>query len=340
MFTAGKRKEARLVTEQLTAGYVAMHAFWALFHSGVLIPMMDGPVAPAEFAARSNMSAEILTALIEYLTEQGLLEAVEGGYTLAGPGRQLMEHAGTLELVRGHQGVLFMLEHLLAQLKTYGQGVQRRPDVVSRAQAMRWRLEVFPAIERAVQKARAKVVLDVGCNSGELLTFLAKKRPRVTGLGLCESGLLARLANESFIREKMNNRVRATVGPFADFRLQPLATLQHTDFPAAVWRRTDCMVLCDAFAEVTPRPEAASVFMKKLAASFPRAAFVVGMPCANEAFAAQTSGPELDLLLRLTQRTLLPEAEWETAFAMAGLEVRQHARLHTDGFAVWTLAKK
>ncbi len=340
MFTPAKRKEARLVTEQLTAGFVALQAFWALANAGVLAAMAEAPIVPAQFAQRANMSSQVLTALVEYLAAQGLLEETAGSYALAAPGRQLMEHAATLELVRGHQGVLFMLEHLLGQLKTYGHGVERRTHIVAKAQGQRRYGEIFPAIERLVHKARARVALDVGCDAEDLLLFIAKKQPRLTGLGLSETESLAHLANEAFAREKLAQRVRAAACPFADFQLQPLAALQRADFPAAVWQRVDCVIACDAFGEISARPEGITRFMKKLVEAFPRAAIIVAMPCANDAFLAQTGGPELDLLLRLTQRTLMPEEQWETVFIRAGLEVSQRVRLHTDGFTVWTLAAK
>jgi len=150
MFSNSRKKQAHQTAQRLLTGHTSLLAFWALKHAQVLAAMQQPDagnglgIDPQALALAKNMSPEILAALCQYLAQQEILvrvSGVKGGgdrYKLSEVGNALLEFEdGTLEHLRSYQGVLDVLEHLLARLKTYGHGLNRKAEIYQAAQAQR-----------------------------------------------------------------------------------------------------------------------------------------------------------------------------------------------------------
>jgi predicted transcriptional regulator len=145
------RKQAQQIAQQFLAGHCSLIAWWTLRHAGVLEAMLkletekkEG-LDPLVHAARTNMAADVLAALLEYLAASELVVFKKDGVHLTADGRALLEHEdGVLELIRAYQPVLEASEHLLAKLKSFAPngttptaGSPRKAEYLADSQAKR-----------------------------------------------------------------------------------------------------------------------------------------------------------------------------------------------------------
>ena len=275
--TAGRETAQRLI-----AGHTTLTAYWALRHAGVLNAMLAAPegIDPARHAASANMSAEVLSALLAYLAKNELVEFKGERARLTAAGRALRENEdGVLEFLRAYQPVLHSVEHLLARLKTYGNGLSRRAESILESQVARYSEEVYPALQRAVIAAKATHVLDLNSGTGELLVRLAKATRDVAGVGVCADGPAVRRSNDTITAQGLEKRLIAVVGNGIEVCSDTRDTFERLGISTSFWEKVDCIVACNVFAELAGRDAASAIAaLARIPRAFPRATLIIAEP--------------------------------------------------------------
>ena len=240
--------------QRLISGHYTLLVWWAVRHAGVFDAMFKLEEEEGEgmdvlvFATRTNMSAEVLGALLNYLSGSGLVETkADGRVHLTNEARAMLEHEdGVLEMVRAYEPVLDVVEHVLAKLKPQVGG-----NVVAAEERGRWcrrrrrgmRASVYPAVEEVVRKNKLSHLLDVTCGSGELLIHLATHLKNVVGVGVGNDGILVRQANSAITRSELEKRLVIAVAAGAvDVCLDTRRVFDRIGIWGSLWEEIDCII--------------------------------------------------------------------------------------------------
>lgn len=333
------RNLARETAQRLLTGHTALLAYWALRHAGVLDEMRRSPegLDPGAHARRTSMAPDVLAALVKYLAHAGLVAVAGNRATLTPAGRALYEHEdGVLELLRAYQPVLGALEHLLARLKTYGNGVSRKADALIASQAARYDEEVFPAIQRALGKSKATHLLDLNCGSGEFLMHLAQATPGIAGVGICGDGIAVRKANEAITARKIEKRFIAVTGRALDICTDTREAFDRLGISTTFWEKIDAVLACNTLAELAGQDATSTTAaLARIPRAFPGATLILVEPMADARRDATYYAAELELLLGLSRQALLPAERWRDMLTVAGLKVESETPLATDNLCVF-----
>lgn len=172
--------------EPLMVGFYATRALQALFIVGALDEMQAvGHLDPAAFAEERGLDVDVLRALCEALFSFRILKKGAKGYSLDRRGRILVGVARAWFLATyGYESVMHDVEALLKKEQTYGDGVNRRIEWVTRGYGEVAQWVFFPWLFALIAKAGVRRVLDLGCGDGEFLRALCETNSTVTGLGL------------------------------------------------------------------------------------------------------------------------------------------------------------
>jgi hypothetical protein len=339
MFSRSKTV-AQETAHKLVSGHMSLLAYWALRHAGVIGAMLaegKGGVDVGAFAARTNMSPEVLFSLLEYLASTGLATVTEGRATLSAMGRALREHEdGVLEMVRAYQPVLSAVEHLLARLKTYGGNISRKPEALLESQTVRYAADVYPALEKAILKSGATHVLDLNCGTGELLIRLGKATKNLAGVGVGGDGLSVRKANEAVTRAGFEKRFIAVAGTPMDVCMETREAFERLGISTAFWESVDCVVATGVFGELAGRDSATVIAaLARIPRIFPNAAVILAEACDDPKRDETYYAAEMNLLLGITRHMLLPVQQWRDMLKVAGLRIAGETALATDALTLF-----
>ncbi len=340
MFSSPK-KPGRDIAQRLVSGHVALQAYWALKHAGVLDVMLEEEVAaegldPRAYADRTRLAPEILDALINYAARAGLLSIKDGRAFLTADGRALMEENGVLEMVRAYSGVLDVLEHLLVRLKTLHPGNSRRFEAAVEAQSQRWLPEVYPAIEELIVKHRFTHLLDIDCGSGDLLIRMAKASNQIVGVGVGSDGPLVRKANAAITTQGLEKRFIAVTANSLDALTETKQVFDRVGISQQLWREIDCILAANFLGEATSLNR--DLVIKTLAGvarNFPHAHLLLAEPTIGPKFDKNYYASELALVLQLTRQSLWTADIWRNTITLAGLKVVAETSLATDGLTLF-----
>lgn len=342
MFSSAKSK-TREAAQRLISGHVALLAYWALKHAGVLDAMTRDPAAATgldvrEFAREARLSPEVLEALLAYLASADLVALRDGRALLTLEGRALLEHEnGVLELIASYQGVLDIVEHFLVRLKIPGTvAATRRSDSAALAQHQRWLGEVYPALAERVVKQKFTHLLDLACGAADLLIHLARVSTQIVGVGVANDGSLVRKANAAISAAGLEKRFIAVTANPLEVLTETKRVFDRIGISQQLWHEIDCILACNVLGEATALDRAAIV--KALAAlprNFPHSRLLLAEPCAGAKFDKNYYAPELALLLQLSRSTLWTAEQWRSVLAAAKLTVRAETSFITDGLTVF-----
>jgi len=344
MFGSQKIK-SRDVAQRLISGHVALMAYWALKHAGVLEAMLRDETAavglePQAFAESAKLSPAVLEALLRYMAQAGLVLSRDGRAFLTAEGRALVEQEnGVLELVRSYSGVMEILEHLLVGLKTATPGAVRRYDAANDAQHQRWLPEVYPALETLVLKLKLTHLLDVACGTGELLKRLAKRNNKIVGVGIGNDGAQVRRANQMISAAALEKRLIAVTASPIETLMQTQKVFERIGISQQLWEEIDAVLIPYTLGETTGlNREVIVKTLAKAARNFPKAKLVLIEPCMGARFDKNYYAPEWSLLLSLVHTPLWPVEEWRSAIREAGLRLVNEVPLVTDGTTVFVIS--
>ncbi len=355
------RKQAQQIARQFLSGHCTLIAWWTLRHAGVLEAMLKYQTESGEgldplvYATRTNMSPDILQALLNYLASAGLVTLKKDGAHLSGDGKALLEHEdAVLELVRAYQPVLDMAEHLLAKLKTYapaglnggatgagtGAGgtvgsVLRKAEYLIDSQAKRYAAEVYPAVANLIAKHKLSHVMDISCGAGDLLMHIAREHKRVVGVGIGADAIAVRRANAAITAADLEKRLIAVAASSFDVCTQTQRTFDRIGVSRQLWKEINGLVATGLFSELTARPEDIARILAALPKNFPTATLLLIEPVASPRFDRNYYAPELTLLLNLARSYPWPAEQWREALAKARYRILEETPLNTDGLTIF-----
>lgn len=352
MFSSS-RKQAQQIARQFLTGHCGLVAWWTLRHAGVLeaiaAAQADGGkgLDAAAHAGRTNMSPEVLEALLDYLSQAGLVGLKKDGVVLTADGEALYHYEdGVLELIRAYQPVLDMAEHLLARLKNYGAnggkggGVYRKTEYLLDAQAKRYQEEVFPAVAEVVAKYRLAHLLDITCGTGDLLMHVAGRHKRVVGVGIGSDGFAVRRANEAIAKADLEKRLIAVTASPVDVCAHTERTFDRIGISRQLWKEINCVIASHFFSEYAAQQEgdgegALVRLLSAVPVNFPTARLMVIEPVASARFARNYYAPELTFMLRLARSSPWTAEKWRDILTAAKLHVMHEEPLTTDGLMIF-----
>ena len=355
------RKQAQQLAQQMVAGHCGLVAWWTLKHAGVLEAMervekeTGAGLIALHHATRTNMSPDVLEALLDYAAATGLVVIKNNGAHLTAEGKAILEHEdGVLELMRAYQPVLDMSEHLLAKLKGYAGsnggtrgsgaasgagGVSRKSEYWVDSQAKRYPEEVFPAITQVVSGQKLTHLLDIACGTGDLLLHAAGRLKKIVGVGIGGDGIAVRRANIAITAADLESRLIAVSANPLDVCLDTKRIFDRIGISRQLWEEVDGVIAMNVFSEITAHEApGSSVFAQALAAiprNFPKAKLLLIEPVASEKFNRNYYAPELALLLRLSRSAPWPVESWRETIAAARMKVVDQVSLVTDGLTIF-----
>jgi SAM-dependent methyltransferase len=336
------RKQAQQLARQFLAGHCSLMAWWTLRHAGVLDAMLKletekkESLDPLVYATRTNMSPEILAALLEYLVTAGVVVKKKDGMRLSADGHALLDHEdGVLELARAYQPMLDMAEHMLAKLKSYGGGVIKKSEYLVNSQAKRYAAEVVPAVTGQLIKHKLWQLLDLTCGSGDLLVDAAQNAKRVVGVGIGSDGLTVRRANDAITKADLEKRLIAvTANPF-DVATDTQRTFERIGISRQLWKSIDGLIATNLFSELTGRPEEVERILSGIPRNFSGASLILVEAVASRHFDKNYYAPELTLMLRLASSSPWTPEKWREVLAAANYKIVEEESLATDGLMIF-----
>lgn len=338
LFGSPKRKHAGLLAEHMISGHLTLQAFWALAHARIFDVMRQKPVQPLTYALETKLSVEVLTALMEYLRQRGLLSRSKEGYSLSAEGDALLQYEfGQLEFVNAYQPVTLSLEHLLANLKKPGSAVAPRRDVLAASHTMRFSDGLFPAIIDILKENKVTHLLDLNCGAGDLILNVAQAERSIVGVGVGGDGLQVRQANERINAAGFDRRFLAVAANIAETCIAPRRHLERIGVSQQLWERFNAVVLIDALTEIAAEdPERVTQALSGLAKFFNKATLLLAEP-SEKAFAGSSCEPEMALLTRLSGLAPVTEEQWQHHFDAAGYKLVNASSSLAGGMTLYTL---
>lgn len=339
LFGSAKRKQAAHAAEHMISGYLTLQAVWSLAHAKVFDAMRQKPVMPLTFALQTKLSVEVLTALLDYLRQRGLLLRSKEGYSLTAEGQALLDYEfGNLEFVRAHQPITVSLEHLLANLKKTGAGVSVRRDVLAASHAMRFGEELYPAIMAILKENHVTHLLDLNCGAGDFILHAAHAERSIVGVGIGSDGMLVRQANERINAAGYDRRFLAVAANVAEVCNSPRRHLERIGISQQLWERFDAIVMIDAFSELAAEDEQrVAQALTGLAKFFYKSTLILIEPAADAPRNAFCD-PEFSLLTRMSGLAPLKVDQWQHHFDTAGYRLVSKSAPLAGGMQIFTLA--
>jgi hypothetical protein len=343
VFSPGK-KQAQQITHNLLSGHCALIAWWALRHAGVFDAMLKlkaeekTGLNPLVFATRTNMSAEVLEALLQYLASANLITFKKDGVHFTPEGQALFDHEdGTLGLFRAYQPTLDNVEHLLAKLRTPG-AVARKPEYLLESQAQRYADEVFPAIDTLVAAHKFSHLLDLTCGNGELLMHVLQHRKNIVGVAIGSDSAAVRRANNAITSADLDTRLIAVTANPTDACTDTQRTFDRIGISRQLWKDFDCVLATGLLTDLAGKPEEIVRILAAISRHFPSAHLLLVEPVDSPRLQKNYYAPELSLLMQLSRTAPLPTETWRDHFAAAKFKLLQEAPLTTEGLTLF-LAK-
>ncbi len=339
LFTSAKKKLAREMAHKLASGHITLLAYWTLKHAGVLdaIHKQQEGLDPVAYARQSSLSEDTLLAALHYLAQQDFVIFQKDRVFLTPACLALLEHGdGVLEHLRAYNGVTHMLEHLLAGLKTYGNGVSRKSDVVWQAQSQRFAEEVYPAIEQAALKHGLTHILDLGCGGGTLLVRLAQSDANIVGLGVCEDGILVRHANAAITAAGLEKRLIAVTANAIEICTTTQRALDRISVSQQLWEKFDGLIACGVFTDVAAKdPQALINALQRIPENFRSPLVLLAEPCAGPRLSKTFCAPEMELLNRISHTMPATQEQWRSYIGQGNLKIIREVPLETDGVTLF-----
>ena len=259
------RKQAQQIARQFLTGHCGLVAWWTLRHAGVLEAIAAAQAEggkgfdPAAHAGRTNMSQEILVALLDYLSQAGLVAFKKEGVVMTTDGQALFEYEdGVLELIRAYQPVLDMAEHLLRGSRVTVRATGARRGACIGRRNICW--------------IRSKALSGGGLSGGgghggehRLRSFgyhvrdggsfdaCGQRHKRVVGVGIGGDGFAVRRANEAIAKADLEKRLIAVTASPVDVCANTERTFDRIGISRQLWKEINCVMASHFFSEYAAR---------------------------------------------------------------------------------------
>lgn len=296
-------------------GYAATECWWTLLELGFLDELQShGHIDIAAYAQTRGLDTKVFQAIIDYLDGIGLLERRDSAVRLGRRGAVLLaEPRGLFELGQAYEPCFRHLPDLLTGRKTYGQDVRRSIKHVGIGSGRLCEQLPYPVMRQMVLEHGCRMVLDLGCGDMALLAGLCRMHGEIRCHGIdCDAEMIA-FDMEQLEHNDYQGRLTAD-----------RADMFALDHSSAKLPDVDCITACDTFHEYMHEPERIVRLLHKLRDQFPRAIFVIGEFCLQDAHWLRkhpTASLEHHLFHDLSLQQIGTAAQWRDIFAHAGLQI-------------------
>lgn len=296
--------------------YILANAVFGLHCLGMLDPLhADESVDVERYAADHDIEPTRLRAMADVLVRLGYLTASWPDVRTTDAGRELLRSHGFFTwIVGGYGEVLRKLPALARGEMRLGRDIAREDryvaeageeiDVVARVQ------DVITDIVRSIETV---TVVDLGCGNLDRLLALAETFPHLRGWGVDISPDACAMARDAIVQRTMSDRVAVIEANVLDYlQERPTPDEQEPDLVVSFFMLHDLFARRDPVTllqEIRQRFPSARHF---LLGDTTRHDFAAGVPIFSLGF---------ELLHAFMDVPIRPHAEYESAFAQAGLHL-------------------
>jgi SAM-dependent methyltransferase len=292
---------------ELFEGFALTSVLSSLERSGLLARLESGPVAAGE-PASANDPDGLEAATLRYLAQRGIVEEMNGAFSLSPRGREICKDKGYLVWLEGGYGrVLSALGEFTTSAQRYGSDVIRDGRWVADGSALIGRDDIAPYATEILRRLDFTHVVDLGCGNARFLINAAKAFG-VTGTGVDLAPEACEDAEKAIAAAGMSERVKVRCGNAGD--LDAIPDLAQADLTVAMF------LLHEIFEQGR---EALVGYLTRLGAIMPQGGHILVAEVQPASGAPDERWrPEFTLLHAIMRQQLLTADGWEEAFSASG----------------------
>lgn len=295
---------ARRPVFDLFEGFALTSVLASLERAGLLARLEGGSV-PADPGEGED---GLPLATLRYLAQRGVVDEVDGMFTLSDRGREICKDKGYLVWLQGGYGhVLSALGDFSTGAQRYGTDVIRDGRWVADGSALIGRDDVSPHATEVLSGIDFNHVVDLGCGNARFL-IAAANRFGVTGVGVDLAPEACEDAEHAIAAADLSDRIRVRCGDAGD--LDAIPELAEADLAVAFF------LLHEIFEHGR---DALMAYLRKLGSIMPRGAYMLVAEVQPASGAPDEKWrPEFTLLHAIMRQQLLTAEGWHDAFVEAG----------------------
>jgi hypothetical protein len=203
------------ITGHLT-GYALSRALFTLTKSGAAdVLVSESSIDPRAFAREKKLDTQQMIGLLRFLAIHGICEEREGRFWIQPQGRASLSAASRMELefyVGGYGELMDHADALLDGSMQYGRDISRNGAYVAAGSAAPFRLIYSDVAFAALERAKGRRVLDLGCGDAAFLIDLCRRYPDATGVGIDVDAISVDRARAAVHGAGLGDRIRILQG--------------------------------------------------------------------------------------------------------------------------------
>jgi SAM-dependent methyltransferase len=210
---------------EILDGYHKAMVLCALMRTGVLARLREGVTGLAELLG--ELDGYFGERLLGWLTVQGILSPIPGGFRPTEGGWQLLSDTSLAQLsfyIEAYGPVTQRIEDLLSQRARYGEEVVRDGAALGRSCNILFDIYHIDVVLAAFGLRSATCALDLGCGAGGFLIEAARRDSEFQGIGLDISSDAIEEATKQSAEAGVANRVSFFVADAFDSSTWPVET--------------------------------------------------------------------------------------------------------------------
>jgi N-acyl-L-homoserine lactone synthetase len=293
-------------------GLLQARVLGALDALGV-IELLDGTRSTTALAEATELDADVLGALLTYLTSAELVR-FEAGWLLASPSQVRNELAFVRWLMGGYGPLLDDLHDLVRGVVQFEPSRHRNDREVAGASAEIGRRMTDAHLARALTLPGVQRIADIGCGGAQRLISLCQRMPHLSAVGIDLSDACCRLADENIATAGLSERISVVHGRAEDWIAQ-----------AGV----DVVMSVGMFHDLLNTEGAAEAFLSRVRAGLGSGGMLlIQDQLAVTADAGRSWGPGFAMIHHLMDQALFTEEDYLRAFSAGGFRLLR--RVATD----------
>ncbi|HEY4276896.1 MAG TPA: class I SAM-dependent methyltransferase [Conexibacter sp.] len=292
---------------ELFEGFALTSVLSSLERSG-LLARLEGGAVPADQRGDATDPDGLPTATLRYLAQRGIVEEMNGAFSLSPRGREICKDKGYLVWLQGGYGhVLSALGDFSTGAQRYGSDVIRDGRWVADGSALIGRDDIAPYATEVLRRLDFSHVVDLGCGNARFLINAARAFG-VAGTGVDLAPEACEDAERMIADAGMSDSVKVRCGNAGD--LDAIPELADADLTVAMF------LLHEIFEQGR---DALVGYLKKLGSIMPAGGHIL-VAEVQPASGAQDERwrPEFTLLHAIMRQQLLTTDGWHEAFTESG----------------------
>ena len=293
-------------------GLLQARVLGALDSLGV-IDLLDGSRSTSELAAQTELDADVLGALLDYLAAAGQV-CCEGGWLLSKPEQVRNELAFVRWLMGGYGPLLDDLHNLVRGAARFEPGRHRNDREVAGASAEIGRRMTDAHLASALSLPGVKRIADIGCGGAQRLISLCERMPHLSAVGIDLSEACCRLATENIAAADLSERISVVHSRAEDWIAEA---------------EVDVVMSVGMFHDLLNIEGAAEAFLRRVRAGLGSGGMLlIQDQLAVTAQGVRSWGPGFSMIHHLMEQNLFTEDDYLRSFSAAGFRLVR--RVATD----------